>query len=70
MQESLFFPAAPDPTKNLRKILRDSTILAVISEEAERKNSALFFSRCPTKNMKEDSPRFYESAVARFRDSE
>lgn len=70
MQEGLSFPAAPDPTKNLRKILLDSTILAVISEEAERKNSPFFFSRCLTKNMKEDSPRFYESAVARFRDSE
>jgi hypothetical protein len=44
VQESLFFPAAPDPKKNLRKIPLDSTILAVISEEAERKNSAFFFS--------------------------
>lgn len=43
MQEGLSFPAAPDPTKNLRKILLDSTILAVISEEAERKNSPFFF---------------------------
>ncbi len=69
MQESLFFPAAPDPTKNLRKILLDSTILAVISEKVEGRIRP-FFSRCPTKNMKEDSPRFHESAVPRFRDSE